>query len=160
MWYAEKTFVIHHVSPFFQNKRKEITKSPIIYFTDIGLRNFTAGVFDTAMRTDPTGFAFQNFVFMQLYDLFRGKNWTLHFWRTTDKAEVDIVIDKKTEIIPVEVKFSNLKKPVAQRSLQSFIEKYKPSKAYVINLGLQQDIPAKHGKIKFIPFWKMFGEEF
>ena len=41
LWYAENTFVIELVTPYFKNKRKEIRKSRTVYFKDIGLRNFS-----------------------------------------------------------------------------------------------------------------------
>ena len=43
IWYAEKTFAIKTIKPFFKNKRKEITKSPSVYFYDLGLMNFSVG---------------------------------------------------------------------------------------------------------------------
>ncbi len=60
LWYLEKTFVLQRVTPYFRNIRKEITKSPIFYFYDFGLRNFALGSFGSLK--DP-GFVFQNFVF-------------------------------------------------------------------------------------------------
>jgi predicted AAA+ superfamily ATPase len=41
--YAEKTFIISRLKPYFSNIRTEISKSPIMYFNDIGLRNFSIG---------------------------------------------------------------------------------------------------------------------
>jgi len=40
LWYAEKTFSIRIITPFFKNKHKEITKAPVVYFYDNGMRNF------------------------------------------------------------------------------------------------------------------------
>ena len=40
IWYLEKTFIIESVTPFYRNVRKEITKSPVVYFNDLGLRNY------------------------------------------------------------------------------------------------------------------------
>jgi len=45
LWYLEKTFIIKKLTPYFRNKRKEITKSPLIYFYDLGLRNYTNCIF-------------------------------------------------------------------------------------------------------------------
>src|SRR5690606_18155561 len=37
-WYAEKTFLVTTVPPFYRNPRKELTKSPQLYFSDLGMR--------------------------------------------------------------------------------------------------------------------------
>ncbi|MBI5199398.1 MAG: DUF4143 domain-containing protein [Nitrospirae bacterium] len=43
--YAEKTFIIKRLTPYYRNIRKEISKSPVLYFNDLGLRNFSIGQF-------------------------------------------------------------------------------------------------------------------
>ncbi len=45
LWYLEKTFVIRKITPFYTNIRKELTKSPICYFVDLGLENFALNDF-------------------------------------------------------------------------------------------------------------------
>lgn len=77
LWYLEKTFVVKKLTPFYRNIRKEITKAPVYYFGDLGLRNFILGLFGNQMLPQDAGFLFQNFVFLKLqkisasfYDLF------------------------------------------------------------------------------------------
>ena len=149
--YAEKTFIIRLVTPFYRNIRSEITKSPAVYFNDTGLRNFSIGQFGNIDYFDYAGFIFQNFVFNALYDKFKYGNSSVHFWRSKDGGEVDFIIDKGNEIIPAEVKASELKKPVITRSLRSFIEKYNPKEAWIINLSFNFETTYKNTKIKFIP---------
>ena len=45
LWYLEKTFIINRITPFTRRTGREISKSPIVYFSDIGLRNFVNGSF-------------------------------------------------------------------------------------------------------------------
>ena len=138
LWYLEKTFILQRVTPFFKNIRKEITKASIYYFVDLGLKNYSVNQFGTAVSViPPQGFLFQNFVFNSLRDELRVKfsSATIHFWRTQDKAEVDFVINTGLEVIPVEVKYSNLKTLQTSRSFKSFLSKYKPKKAFIVHLG-------------------------
>ncbi|TSC66887.1 MAG: hypothetical protein G01um101466_854 [Parcubacteria group bacterium Gr01-1014_66] len=60
LFYLEKTFIIERVTPYFGNIRKEITKSPAVYFFDLGLRNYALGGFGMPLRPDDAGFLFQN----------------------------------------------------------------------------------------------------
>ncbi|MDA8157584.1 MAG: ATP-binding protein [Deltaproteobacteria bacterium] len=155
--YAEKTFILRLVTPFYRNIRSEITKSPAVYFNDTGLRNFSIGQFGNIDYFDSAGFIFQNFVFNVLYDKFKYGNSSVHFWRSKDGGEVDFVIDKGNEIIPAEAKASELKKPVITRSLRSFIEKYNPKESWIINLSLNFETAYKDTKIKFMPAVDLIG---
>lgn len=154
-FYAEKIFIINKVTPFFRSIRKEIIKSPVIYFYDIGLRNFAIGYFGNLTFPFEEGFLFQNFIWNILKDKFRSGSKEIHFWRTKDKAEVDFVINTGRDIIPVEVKFKKLQRPVIERSLSSFISKYKPQKALVINLSLKENLVIDKTEIQFLPFYEL-----
>jgi predicted AAA+ superfamily ATPase len=155
LWLLEKTFIIQTIQPYFKNIRKEITKSPVLYFLDCGLRNFTLGLFGNNKTPQETGFLFQNFVCACLLNRIQWQGWQLQFWRTTDKSEVDFIINKHTEIIPVEVKYTQLKVPKIKRSLHSFINKYQPKRALVVNLTLKERITVNHTVIDFIPYYEL-----
>lgn len=120
----EKSYVIIRVPPFYANKSKEITKQPKIYFLDTGLRNSVAKTFDT----EPGGKIFENYVLSELVKL----GFTPKYWRTKTKAEVDFVIEKDNEIIPIEAKISAEPGKV-EKSLRAFIEAYSPKRALVVN---------------------------
>ncbi|MCL4374547.1 ATP-binding protein [Patescibacteria group bacterium] len=152
LWYLEKTFIISKVTPYFKNTRKEITKSPVYYFNDLGLRNFAISQFGNA-AFDSSGFLFENFIFNNLVSIFQLTPTTIHFWRTKDKAEVDFVINTGKDILPIEVKYTNLKTPEMGRSFRSFLSKYRTSKAFVVNLSLTQEITLENTRVYFIPYF-------
>jgi uncharacterized protein len=136
LWYMEKTFLLHRVSPYFRNIRKEITKTPVYYFYDLGMRNYALTSFsETPLLPSEAGFLFQNFVYNLLNEKIKDTSDQIHHWRTTDKAEVDFVLDKNVDSIPLEVKYRTLGGPEASRSFHSFISAYRPSKGYIIHLG-------------------------
>ncbi|MDI9569684.1 MAG: ATP-binding protein [Pseudomonadota bacterium] len=135
LWYLEKTFILWIVTPWFTNIRKEITKAPIYYFQDIGLRNFAAGSFG-ALTDNEAGFAFQTLIHSLLKECFPLADTSIHYWRTKDKAEVDFIIRKGAAVTPIEVKYREMKKPEISRSFRGFLERYHPENAYVINKNL------------------------
>ena len=156
LYYAEETFIVKRLNPYFNNVGKELTKSPQYYFNDIGLRNYSAAQFELLDPHHPAyGFVFQHFVFQQLEVLCKKEGWILHFWRSRDQAEVDFVINKINTVIPIEVKFKSLKSPKLTASVHSFIKKYKPQKVIIINLTLQHTFNRGDVKISFIPWWKL-----
>lgn len=157
LWYLEKTFVIQKVTPFTTNIRKEITKAAIYYFIDLGLKNYSVNQFGSAGSSSlpPQGFLFQNFVFNYLKEVLieKSSSTTIHFWRTQDKAEVDFVVNTGSEVIPVEVKYTNLKKLETTRSFKSFLSEYKPKKAFIVHLGKSYPPVGFEGtKIYLIPY--------
>lgn len=158
LYFAEKTYSIYKIRPYFNNVTKEIRKAPMIYFTDIGMMNFTLGKYGNLKNSMDFGFVFQNFIFTILKEIVP-KNYEIKYWRTTDKAEVDFVIDKTNEIIPVEIKYKKLKNNNISRSFRSFIDKYKPKKAYIVNLELDTSIKLKNTMVYFIPYTKLFFEK-
>ena len=136
LWYLEKTFLLHKVTPYFRNMRKELTKTPVYYFYDLGMRNYALGSFGgTLVSPSESGFLFQNFIHLILREKAADTSNQIHHWRTTNKAEVDFVLDKNTEVIPIEVKFRKFDAPETTRSYKNFVAAYHPSKGYVVHLG-------------------------
>jgi len=132
LYYLEKIFMVFPVYPFFKNRIKEISKSPVLYFNDTGLCNYLAGQFKP-VSPGISGFQFQHFAWRMLSDKYEETLCSLNYWRTTDKAEVDFVINCTDKVIPWEVKYSALKRKEVTRSMYSFIEKYNPPEAYILN---------------------------
>ena len=153
LWYLQKTYILEKSSPFFRNVRKEITKSPIMYFVDFGFRNYALGSLENYEMEK--GFVFQNFVFNNLRDLLKHQNIRKGFWRTKQGGEVDIILDAYPKPIPIEVKYSSLDKLSVSRSLRSFIEKYKPPKAFVVNLSLEENLKIGNTVVELVPFFKL-----
>ena len=66
LYYMEKTFIISSIKPYFTNPESELTKNPIYYFNDLGMRNYT---YDRLSYYDPIisgSMLFQNLVFLLL----------------------------------------------------------------------------------------------
>jgi len=153
LWYLEKTFIINKLSPFFKNVKKEITKSPIYYFHDMGLKNYASGYFTGYGDIAEPGFLFQNFIFNILKNIFSSSMVSINFWRTLDKAEVDFIISAGDNIIPVEAKYQHMKSLQITRSFRSFIEKYSPEKAFIINPGYNDSIKIGDTTVRFLPYY-------
>lgn len=155
IWYAEKTFSVKLIRPFFKNHRKEITKSPVAYFYDLGLRNFSLGLLGNLNQPEQLGFVFQNLVANRLGEKIENSGENLHFWRTLSGAEVDFVIDNGRTVLPVEVKYSKLKSTAITVSLRNFIDKYQPAEAWVVNLSLSSELKVGKTTVKFMPFYEI-----
>ncbi|MFA6518212.1 MAG: ATP-binding protein [Candidatus Shapirobacteria bacterium] len=154
LWYLEKTYIVERVTPFFKNIRKEITKSPIYYFVDLGMKNYAQRQFGSSFQHLADGHLFENFVYLLLKGSLIPPT-SLHFWRTQDKAEVDFVIDFGNEIVPVEVKATKLTEPKITRSFRSFTDSYQPKEAYVIHLGKEFQFKINNLTVSFLPYFSL-----
>jgi predicted AAA+ superfamily ATPase len=152
LWYAEKTFILNVVRPYFTNKEKEIAKAPTYYYWDIGLRNFLLGRFDDI---NDRGMQFQSFVFRLLEDRFRHGVTRINFWQTKSQAEVDFVVNRGYDLLPVEVKATSLTQPKITRSYRSFLTKYEPEEGWVVNRSFRGEERIGKTLVRFLPWYDL-----
>lgn len=146
----ENTFVIYLLRPFFRNKRKEISKMPKIYFEDVGIRNMVVNDFRKIDLRSDLGNLAENFVFTELNKKLEAGD-ELYFWRTIGKQEVDFVLKKGVEQIPIEVKYKEFKKPQITLGMKNFIKTYKSKTAIVATKNYQGFDTIYECNIYFIP---------
>ena len=144
----EKTFICSLMFPFQSNKRTELIKNPKVYFYDLGFRNMVIDNFSVE-RVDLGGM-YETFVFSELVK----HNFVPKYWRTKSKAEVDFVLERGKEIIPIEIK-ANLSETNLTRSFQSFVEKYHPATGFIASSFFENELNAANSKIHFVPHVKL-----
>jgi len=154
LWYLERTFIIKRMNPFYSNIRKELSKMPVYYFTDIGLRNYNRNQFTISPdRTD--GFLFQNFIYLLLKESKIFHNTKINYWRTKDGAEIDFIVQPGVDIVPMEVKNTSLSAIELNQSIHSFINLYKPKQLYILNKNLDKSIFVNDCKIIARPYFTL-----
>lgn len=144
----EETYIISLLTPYFRNPRQEIIKSPKVYFIDNGIKNYLLDNFKSLDDREDKGSLFENSVFKELFSLKQEKSFELHFWRTKLGAEVDFIVEQGKALTPIEVKF-NIKTSKVASGLRSFIKKYQPNQAMVVNLGLEDSIEIEKTRVQF-----------
>lgn len=150
----EKTFIIILVKPFFRNARKELTKSPKVYFLDLGFLRLAQGLLSDT-RQHIRGGTFENACLLRLNELnFLEKP---HFWRSAVGAEVDFIINspKTGEVIPIEVKLSPRKNHSVGKSMLSFIRAYKSQYIYFYTFKYDEKIERWGATIRYLPYYQL-----
>jgi uncharacterized protein len=116
----EQSFILYRLYPYSSFKRDEITKSPKIYFYDLGLRNAIINDFSDPQFRSDKGALFENFIITECIK----SNWysqsrcKFYYWRTKQKSEIDLVIEKEKSILGVEIKYKR------RKANQSFLNRY------------------------------------
>lgn len=145
----EQTYVVRFLRPFHKNMVTELRKSPKVYFHDYGMRNYAINNFNGIDTREDAGKLAENFVLNEVSSYH--ENTTINFWRTTAKAEVDIILSCGERAVPIEVKFENMKDGNVTRSLLSYIETYKPEFAIVATKDFWGERKIGETSVKFIP---------
>ncbi|MBI1871193.1 MAG: ATP-binding protein, partial [Chlamydiae bacterium] len=82
----QETFISQEIRPFFKNRQKELTKSPKIFFLDLGFRNFLMENMNGFRKRSDAGAMVENRVFIRLRELSEDLR-KINFWRTKMGAE-------------------------------------------------------------------------
>lgn len=108
-----------------------------LYLNDTGLltelygRETKVAVFNNIIKGNGKGAIYENVI----SQILTSKGYKLHYYRPDDNRELEFVIEKGGEVLPIEVKAGN----TASTTLNNFIDDFKPSVAYKIikgNIGL------------------------
>ncbi|MCD6149648.1 ATP-binding protein [bacterium] len=138
----QHTYIIILLSPFFANLRSKLTKTPKIYFYDIGIRNSLINNFGELDSRVDKGALFENFIFLELLSKF-GKE-DIYFYRTAKQTEIDFIVESKK--MTVEVKCKKYKSKKVFRVFDSFGE----FENKVVNLNFN----LKLKNYEFVDWWK------
>lgn len=148
----QETFLIKILKPYFSNKNKELTKAPKLYFLDNGVRNYFVNNFEALRLRNDAGALFEGFYLAEL--LKRGEPGDhLKYYRTKSQSEIDIIVDRISQVIPIEIKYQqNLNQP-GFSALQTFMNNYNLEEGYVVNVAR---VGQGLNRIKMIDFFNEY----
>lgn len=133
----EASYILFLLPPFYKNFGKRLTKSPKVYFYDTGLVSYLTGIetFKQYNQGPLAGALFENYIIADIYKniLHQAKNEQLYYLRTSNKEEIDLIIDKHQYLEWIEIKKSNTFKRTFIDTIQKF--KQKEDKGTVIYQG-------------------------
>ncbi len=106
-----------------------MTKSPKLYFYDVGLAAYLLGIEDVnQIKRDPLrGALFENMIIIEkIKQRFnKGMNSNLFFFRDSNGLEVDLIQKKGNELIPHEIKSAQTYHPDFLKGLKRFKKIFK-----------------------------------
>ncbi|TLU81515.1 MAG: ATP-binding protein [Chlorobium sp.] len=106
----EASFVVFLLPPWFANIGKRLTKSPKLYFYDVGLASWLIGITqESHLQAHPLrGSLFENLVVLEMLKarINAGLQTNLHFYRDSSGLEVDVLLEEGNMIRLFEIKSS------------------------------------------------------
>lgn len=126
----EQTFVVRVLPAFSSNLKKRLIKSPKVYIRDSGILHYLLGI-ETAedLFANPVyGASFEGLVIENI--LTQMPRWQASFFRTSNGAEIDLILTKGQKSIAVEIKSST--SPKLSKGFYNSIDYLSPDQTVVI----------------------------
>ncbi len=127
----EKTYMVRVLRPLYTNLKKRLVKSPKVYLRDSGLMHHLLSIEDmnSLMGHPSYGGSWETYALEQVCSLL-GWSWKPSFYRTSNGAEIDLVLEKGLRRIAVEFKASSAPKPT--RGLYHAVQDLEISEVYIV----------------------------
>lgn len=156
----EASFIIHLVNPYFRNFNKRLVKMPKLYFFDTGLACSLLGIENVSQLSTHylRGALFENFIFNEFLKtrFNNGKTSNLYFWRDKLGREIDCIVEKSGDPIPIEIKSGKTFNDDFLKDLITWnkLSKRNPKKSYLVYGG---DLSFKQKEVTLVG-WKELGK--
>ncbi len=150
----EASFIVYRLKPHHKNFNKRLVKMPKLYFYDVGLASALLGIKNVGqLDMHPLkGSLFENMVVMELLKMQynQGKPGNLYFWRNSAGNEIDIIIDKGNELMPIEIKLGQTINKEYFKEVKYWNKLAKKNGGYVVYAG--EDHQKRSDRIEVIPY--------
>jgi predicted AAA+ superfamily ATPase len=138
----EDTLLLFRI-PSFQPRLKisrRVSQRDKFLLFDVGVRNALLSLHERPVSRDQVGPLFEQWLSLQVIYMNRAlrTGWKISSYRTEAGAEVDLVVERATSIVGIEIKASRnvgLSDTRGLSSLAQAVGKYKPLKKWVAYLG-------------------------
>ena len=126
----EQTFMLRLLPPLEANLSKRLVRSPKLYLRDSGLLHNLLGIetYDDLLAHPQAGESWEGFVIEQL--IAAHPRWRPHFLRTSNGAELDLVLERGRQRRVYEIKLS--KAPRVSRGFHELVGQLQPERAELI----------------------------
>lgn len=103
----EKTFMVRVLKPHEANLKKRLVKSPKVYIRDSGILHALLEIegFEELMANPKSGSSWEGYAIENI--LTSMPQWSPSYYRTSNGAEIDLILERKSRKVAVEFKLSN-----------------------------------------------------
>ncbi len=150
------TFQIFLIEPYYKNIGKRLIKAPKLMWNDTGLAMHLQGLnsWQDACRLGRDSFFAENKIAIELKTCLSTyePQAKLFYWRTSAGAEIDFVIERSGQLIPIELKWREKVEVKSLVSMQIFLKDLKTSSPWGIVLYRGKELLKVKDNIYLVPF--------
>lgn len=136
---VEGTFLWRKIPPYLKNVKKRIVKMPKGHLRDTGLINYLLHINnENDLKGHPQfGRIWESFITEQIIKYFNNhiERISCYYYRTHNQAEIDLIIETDTGIIPIEIKSGSVTRKKQLITIETFVREHNCKFGIVINNG-------------------------
>ena len=156
----EGVFLVRRLAPYFCNIRKRLVKSPRVFIRDSGLLHHLLNIasLEDLYNHPLRGASWEGFV---IEDLIRRERFVhpftqFFFWRTATGQEADLVLERGSQRIALEIKANSGTNPHDARKLETVLDDIGATEGWIIGYGgesMQLTPRVRSVSLDFNPEW-------
>jgi predicted AAA+ superfamily ATPase len=154
----DDTLLGFRVLPWSKSVNRRLVETEKFYLFDVGVCNYLARRVP-ALGTPEFGKSFEHFILMELmaYRAYFSPELDIRFWRTSNKQEVDFILNDKE--VAIEIKSSSRTDVTDCKSLGILAEDGAVRRRILVSFDRERKVLTdRHGPIEVLP-WRAFLEE-
>ena len=144
--YLSQAYMAIVLNNYAPNAGKILRKNKTLYVLDNGVANALLRL--SEISDTRAGRLVESICAREALAVCEEHLWSLHYWREKG-VEVDLIIDRKTDVLPVEIKYRNKTGPTA---LSAFRQAFPKARIPVL-VVITKDLLERSEEILYIPFW-------
>lgn len=151
--YLKQAFLINVLENYSNNIGKIIRSNKKLSILDNGIQNSLLK--RKKLTNNDVGHIIESTFSFDMRLLCEKENYSQFYYRNSEKEEIDIILDRKIDIIPIEVKYTNQIDKSDIVTINKFIDKNRNNKVGKVNYGIiiTKDIYMKKDNLYYIPYW-------
>ena len=146
--YLKQAFLINILENYSNNIAKIIRANKKISILDNGIQNSLLK--QKEINDNMIGHTIKAMLDFDFRQLCEKENYKQFYYRNSDKEEIDIIIDRNIDIIPIEVKYTNQIETSDLKAIKAFINNNNLTKYGIV---VTKNILKKEENLFFIPYW-------
>jgi len=151
--YLKQAFLINILENYSNNVAKVIRTNKKLSILDNGIQNSL--IKQKEIDANAMGHIVESMTDFDFRLLCERENYKQYYYRNTDKEEIDIIIDRNIDIIPIEVKYTNEIESSDTKKIKKFLDEHKNKGINQAKFGIiiTKDILKKEENLYYIPYW-------
>lgn len=151
--YLKQAFLINILENYSNNIAKVIRTNKKLSILDNGIQNSLLK--QKSIDNDLEGHIVESMVDFDFRLICEKENYKQFYYRNLSKEEIDIIIDRNIDIIPIEVKYTNQIESYDLKTIKKFIDEHQNKTINQAKFGIviTKDLLKKDENLYFIPYW-------
>lgn len=150
----ENSYILFQLQPWHNNMNKRIVKSPKLYFYDTGLLCFLLGIKTETVLQKQTAYGaiFENWAVSEIRknNFNNAQNEGMYYFRDSAGNEIDLILERESEPIAIEIKSSKKIDDSMMRGLKYWQKLQPNSFRLLIHAGDRNEV--LNEKLSIVPF--------